>query len=144
MGERAGNTRLAEVVAALHDLTPYRTGVDERRPVAVSEIAATLYYLDPPTHERSSGWPATRISLAAGYYFYPGRRTVKATGSFGWSAVPAAIRAIAEMMCVSAYRARGSGGTSTFTVGIDGERSYQRMLTTSDLKTLAWYREPFA
>ncbi len=42
MGERAGNTRLAEVVAALHDLTPYRTGVDERRLVAVSEIVATL------------------------------------------------------------------------------------------------------
>ena len=42
MGERAGNTRLAEIVAALHDLTPYRTGVDERRLVAVSEIVATL------------------------------------------------------------------------------------------------------
>jgi D-citramalate synthase len=42
MGQRAGNTRLAEVVAALHDLTPYRTGVDERRLVAVSEIVATL------------------------------------------------------------------------------------------------------
>jgi D-citramalate synthase len=40
MGERAGNTRLAEVVAALHDLTPYRTGVVESRLVAVSEMVA--------------------------------------------------------------------------------------------------------
>jgi D-citramalate synthase len=42
MGERAGNTRLAEVVASLHDLTPFRTGVDESRLVAVSELVATL------------------------------------------------------------------------------------------------------
>ncbi|MGH9888986.1 MAG: alpha-isopropylmalate synthase regulatory domain-containing protein [bacterium] len=41
MGERAGNTRLAEVVAALHDLTERRTGVDESRLVAVSEMVAT-------------------------------------------------------------------------------------------------------
>lgn len=42
MGERAGNTRLAEVVAALHDLTPYRTRVDESRLVAVSRMVETF------------------------------------------------------------------------------------------------------
>ena len=42
MGERAGNTRLAEIVAALHDLTPYRTRVDESQLVAVSEMVATF------------------------------------------------------------------------------------------------------
>jgi len=42
MGERAGNTRLAEVVAALHDLTPERTGVNESGLVAISQMVATF------------------------------------------------------------------------------------------------------
>ena len=42
MGERAGNTRLAEVVAALHDHTPYRTGVDEARLVDASRLVETF------------------------------------------------------------------------------------------------------
>jgi D-citramalate synthase len=42
MGERAGNTRLAEVVAALHDQTPFRTGVDEQRLATVSRLVETF------------------------------------------------------------------------------------------------------
>jgi D-citramalate synthase len=42
MGERAGNTRLAEVVAALHDHTPARTGVVESALVAVSRLVETF------------------------------------------------------------------------------------------------------
>ncbi len=42
MGERAGNTRLAEVVAALHDLTDYRTAVREDKLVMLSEMVATF------------------------------------------------------------------------------------------------------
>ena len=42
MGERAGNTRLAEVVAALHDHTPLRTGVDEAELVDVSRLVETF------------------------------------------------------------------------------------------------------
>ena len=42
MGERAGNTRLAEVVAALHDHTPYRTGVDEAMLVDASRLVETF------------------------------------------------------------------------------------------------------
>jgi D-citramalate synthase len=42
MGERAGNTRLAEAVAALHDQTPHRTGVDEARLAAVSRLVETF------------------------------------------------------------------------------------------------------
>jgi D-citramalate synthase len=38
MGERAGNTRLAEIVAALHDHGPYVTGIDESRLVAASRL----------------------------------------------------------------------------------------------------------
>ncbi len=42
MGERSGNSRLAEVVASLHDLTPYRTRVNESRLTAVSELVSTF------------------------------------------------------------------------------------------------------
>ncbi len=42
MGERAGNTRLAEVVAAIHDLTEQRTQVREAKLIAVSEMVATF------------------------------------------------------------------------------------------------------
>jgi D-citramalate synthase len=42
MGERAGNTRLAEVVAALHDHTEFRTGVVEEALVAASRLVETF------------------------------------------------------------------------------------------------------
>jgi D-citramalate synthase len=42
MGERTGNTRLAEVVAALHDHTEYRTGVVEARLSSISQLVATF------------------------------------------------------------------------------------------------------
>lgn len=42
LGERAGNTRLAEVVAALHDQAGRRTGVDETRLFAVSRLVETF------------------------------------------------------------------------------------------------------
>ena len=42
MGERAGNTCLAEVVAALHDHSEFRTGVNESRLFAVSRMVETF------------------------------------------------------------------------------------------------------
>jgi len=50
MGERSGNTRLAEVVAALHDQTPFRTGVDESRLLAVSRMVETFSGKDVATN----------------------------------------------------------------------------------------------
>ena len=42
MGERAGNSKLAEVVAALHDFTEFRTHVNESKLSAVSNMVETL------------------------------------------------------------------------------------------------------
>ncbi len=42
MGERTGNACLAEVVAAIHDHTSLRTGVDESRLAAVSRVVETF------------------------------------------------------------------------------------------------------
>ena len=38
MGERAGNTKLAEIVPVLHDHGPFETGVDESRLFAISKL----------------------------------------------------------------------------------------------------------
>ncbi|UCE85076.1 MAG: 2-isopropylmalate synthase [Deltaproteobacteria bacterium] len=50
LGERAGNTKLAEVVAALHDQTDFRTGVDETRLVAVSRLVETFSGKEVPAN----------------------------------------------------------------------------------------------
>jgi D-citramalate synthase len=42
MGERTGNTRLAEIVAAVHDHTPYRTQVVESSLATVSRLVETF------------------------------------------------------------------------------------------------------
>ncbi len=42
MGERAGNTSLAEIVAALHDHTEARTAIRESRLTALSDMVATF------------------------------------------------------------------------------------------------------
>jgi len=42
MGERAGNASLAQVVAALHDLSPYKTRVREKRLASISEMVAAF------------------------------------------------------------------------------------------------------
>ena len=42
MGERTGNTRLAEAVAAIHDYTSFRTRVREDRLSAVSKLVETF------------------------------------------------------------------------------------------------------
>ncbi len=42
LGERAGNTHLAEIVAAIHDMTPQRTRVDESKLTTISQVVATF------------------------------------------------------------------------------------------------------
>jgi D-citramalate synthase len=42
LGERAGNAHLAEVVAGVKDLTPYRTNVNDARLVSISEMVAAF------------------------------------------------------------------------------------------------------
>ena len=42
MGERTGNACLAEVVAAIHDHTPFRTGVKEAKLAALSRVVETF------------------------------------------------------------------------------------------------------
>jgi len=50
MGERAGNTRLAEVVAAIHDHSDLVTGVNEERLASVSTLVETFSGKDVPAN----------------------------------------------------------------------------------------------
>jgi len=50
LGERAGNTRLAEVVPAIKDHTPFSTRVNEKNLVAISHLVETLTGKDVPAN----------------------------------------------------------------------------------------------
>lgn len=111
---------------------------------ATTAIAATDYYLDPPDGSRRPGEPAHFVTLSpdpAGPYsrFPIGKRTVSITGEWGWPAIPRALEAVATRMAVAQWRGRASAGGETFTVGVNGERTYERHLSYEDRLTLDRY-----
>lgn len=110
-----------------------------------TEITATYRYVDPPEHERSRGWPGTRITLrdTAPATFYAGKRTVKLTGAFGWAAVPPTIERIAQNVVVRRYIARQSGrGGADIVVGSpDTAFTTLRDVSPEERRTLDGYRD---
>ena len=108
-------------------------------------LAAADFHLRPLPIERNYGWPATRVELDAWagplHYFYPGHNTVQIEGDFGWSAVPPDIAGIGLTLVVGYHRERGSSGGDSFTVNIDGSRTFERMLSKRDRDTLEWYSQ---
>lgn len=106
-------------------------------------LAATDFYLRPLAHERDYGWPATRLELniynGALRYFTAGHSMVKAAGDFGWAAPPADIAGIGLTLVTGLHRERGSSGGDSFTINIDGSRTFERMLSKRDRDVLDWY-----
>ncbi len=105
-------------------------------------LSASDWVLRPTAMNRQPGYPATEIwvtDTAPIPYFYPGYDTVEATGVFGWPAVPREIEAIALRLVIGAWRGRSSGGGDTFTIGTEGERTFERMLSFQDRLTLESY-----
>lgn len=103
------------------------------------------YYIDPPEMERDAGWPGTRIVFRRNgsgsvQTFYDASFGAEITGAFGWSAVPAEVARIGLNMVVAAHQGRGSAGSGTVTINVDGSRSYEGFLSKADRDTLAWYR----
>jgi len=103
---------------------------------------STDYYLDPPEFDRDRGWPATRIGLRrnASARFYDAAYGVEITGAFGWASAPGEIRAIAISLVMAVAREGGASGGDVVTVGIGGERTFERALSTKDWRTLHFYR----
>jgi D-citramalate synthase len=91
LGERAGNTRLAEVVAALHDHGPWRTGVNEKKLVAVSrlvEIATGKEVSATCSHRPPASTPtATRRATSTNRAWR--RRASAGNGATRWASSPA-------------------------------------------------------
>lgn len=75
-------------------------------------VPTNAYFLDPPRPD--PGFPFTSIAMSDQpmgwwYRFYPGKRTVKATGKFGWAVWPEDVRQIGFNVLIRLYRARASG-----------------------------------
>lgn len=112
-----------------------------------NEIPSTDFFLQPDPCDLGPGWPYTEVQItnipSAGTttpYFYPGFDVVRLTGSFGWSAVPDEITDLALNLVVAKWRARSAGGGDTFTIGADGERTFERMLSWQDRQTISRYK----
>ena len=81
-------------------------------------VASADYFLRPTAANRQPGWPATEVWMtdiptSSNPYFYPGYANVRITGTFGWAAIPADLREVAEVLAVRAYNWRMSGSTDT-------------------------------
>jgi hypothetical protein len=105
-------------------------------------VSAGDVFLRPADAERTPGWPYTQVWLSdlSSSHFYPGLGNVRLTGTFGWSAIPGDLSAIALTLAVSAARERGAGGGDMVTIGIGGERTFERALSFKDRMTLDRYR----
>lgn len=104
-------------------------------------ITSTEYSLQPGTNGRAPGWPATRIVTlsTSAARFYNGLNTVSVTAAFGFAAVPADIERVALNLVVSLHRERGASGGDSYTINVDGSRTYERFLSYSDRLTLDAY-----
>jgi hypothetical protein len=138
-GDGSGLLYVRDGVQAVYSLTLY----DGTRGASTS-IAATDYYLDPLPHLRRPGEPAFYVTMSpnpAGSYsrFPVGKRTVEVTGLWGWPAVPLELQAVATKCAVADWRGRASAGGDQFTIGVNGERTYERYLSYEDRKTIERY-----
>jgi hypothetical protein len=136
-------TRTLYVPTGIRSITTLEYASDDQPDTGgtYSTIAAGNYWLRPLAHDRSYGWPATRVALADSAVFYAGRSTVQITGTFGWAAVPPAVARIAASAAVANYMSKGSDGPRAV-IGPDGRMSILRNISPADMAILTSYREP--
>jgi hypothetical protein len=92
------------------------------------------------------GWPFDEIHMtdipSAGNsspFFFRGYDNVRIDCLTGFPAIPDEIIDIGLTAVVGAWRSRASGGGDTFTIGADGQRSFERALSWEQKRTLARY-----
>ena len=103
--------------------------------------ATTGYYLRPHEHDRTAGWPATRIELGSGSWFYYGRSTVQIVGKFGWASVPPDIAGIATSAVVRRFQARQSSSTGVDLMVGSADLGFRTLafLSPAEKAKLDWY-----
>ncbi len=107
-----------------------------------SSATAANYYLEPVAMERTSGWPATRISLRkeTASLFYAATFGAQITGAFGWASVPYDIQGVAIRATIRRYIGKGGGGTAV-AVGPSGVEYLLPDMSGSDRAVLEFYRD---
>lgn len=146
--------RLVPIWRGIVSLTQLRLGFFTGDTLKV--IPTTDWFLRPQAHEREPGWPYTELwmtdlpstSNPVPMFLSHGERpghpgyfnTIELTGQLGWPAIPDDITAIALSLVVGLYRARGAGGGDSFTIGSDGSRTFERLLSYTDRQTLLRYQ----
>lgn len=105
-------------------------------------LTAADFHLRPLTHDRSRGWPATRIELdwlGALRSFFPGHSTVQITGSFGWAEPPADIAGIAASAVTRRFLGKESAAT-LISLGPEGGIRLLNDISPAMQAKLDWYR----
>lgn len=114
---------------------------------AFNLIPTTDWFLRPNPLEREPGWPATELWMTdipssnnPAPRFFRGLANIRASGAqSGWPASPDEIVGLAEKLVVALYRARGSGGGSSVTIGSDGERTIEMAMSSQDWRLINAY-----
>jgi len=138
-GDGTNRLRVSRGIRAVTSLTvaPMTGG-------AAATVPAGDIKLVPATGDRGPRQPADWIVLSdiptgGVYVFGRGYGTVTVVGDFGWAAIPDALEDVATTCVVSKYRARGAGGGDNYTLGVDGERTFERFLGYEDKITIRRY-----
>lgn len=104
-----------------------------------------IYYIDPPTMERSVGWPGTAIEFVypLGGRFYQASYGAEITGSFGFAAVPDDIQGVAVRAATRRFLGKGGGGVSV-AVGPAGTEILLPDMSGADRRALDFYKDTAA
>ena len=130
------------VPGGIRSVTTLGIAGSDQPDTAGTYTTTTSYYLRPLAHERTEGWPATRIETGSGTYFHPGRSTVQIVGRFGWAEVPPVIARIAGDAVVAMYGAMSSGATGrTMVDAVTGAVRFLRYIPKEDRELLDFYAD---
>jgi len=150
VGSRADETRTFDldylstslyIPGGIRSITTLNIASGDQPDTAGTYTACTSYYLRPLSHDRTAGWPATRVETGSGVYFYPGRSTVQIIGTFGWSAVPPDIAGIATSAVVRRFQARQSSSTGVDLLVGSADMGFRTLafLSPAERAKLDWY-----
>ena len=112
---------------------------------AFTTIPSTDFFLEPQ-NENLPGFPYTRIEMASipttiAGAFFRGHRTVRITGTWGWTSVPASVAtAVVDMVSVM-HKRRLAGYSDTLGDSTLGTTSIGKLLPASVLDSLSMYRK---
>lgn len=90
-------------------------GVADETGGAYTALAASDYFLGPSVRPAGHPYHWIELSNVGSYGFAFGFRTVEITGTWGWAAVPADIKALVASMVARTYHQSRGGGVQRIT-----------------------------